>query len=471
MDMPFLPRLFLMQHVNNGPYLSVVASPPANRPSGLIRPDESQFGSPRAKFAAETSQTGDASLVHIRSCYNNKYWVAREQDRVFWIAASADKPEEDQTNPGCTLFRTSRHTNSSGKPSFQLFCISRSMYLFHIAGAAGGLAAALTWGPMFPAVDWQTLLILPSQVSFGSEELKDQYLCSRVIDKHYNYHRFESGLDIGSLLVAHELFPTHDGNYRIKNLHFGRFWRLGTRWIWADAADNNHTSEATFSFVKLNDAQSIAVRNLGNNLFCAPDTREGKVNCLRAEHPTIIGRTRLLVEERVLKREIQNIQYRYSDVRIYEEGLEEVSNAIGVNKDPMFPATMILSLRKTESLSTYWSNSISLNLNVNAELKVTPIPLIVEGKLQWSVDFEYTYEWRKERTTTTTTQVFYVVVVPPLTTVKVTLMCTKAACDVPYSYTQRDLLPNGQWVTTVKDDGIYNGFNTDNFYFYSERVN
>jgi hypothetical protein len=60
---------------------------------------------PLTRFFVETSSKHDG-LVHIRCGYNNKYWVAEKRHGdEWWIASSADKPEEDLSQESCTLFQ------------------------------------------------------------------------------------------------------------------------------------------------------------------------------------------------------------------------------------------------------------------------------------------------------------------------------------------------------------------------------
>ncbi|KAK9090505.1 hypothetical protein Sjap_023682 [Stephania japonica] len=47
--------------------------------------------SPNAKFEVKRAKCNE-KLVHIRCCYNNKYWVRKSQG---WIVAEAEAPEED----------------------------------------------------------------------------------------------------------------------------------------------------------------------------------------------------------------------------------------------------------------------------------------------------------------------------------------------------------------------------------------
>ncbi|KAM7469799.1 hypothetical protein LguiA_007982 [Lonicera macranthoides] len=58
--------------------------------------------SPYAKYEVEMAKTG-GGLVHIKSCYNNKYFT-RWSTHHWWIVAGADEPEEDKSKWSCTLF-------------------------------------------------------------------------------------------------------------------------------------------------------------------------------------------------------------------------------------------------------------------------------------------------------------------------------------------------------------------------------
>ena len=53
--------------------------------------------------------------------------------------------------------------------------------------------------------------------------------------------------------------------------------------------------------------------------------------------------------------------------------------------------------------------------------------------------------------------------------VRVSLLATKGHCDVPYSYTQRDTLMNGDQVTNYYDDGIYTAVNCYNFKYETKQ--
>ncbi|XP_076889279.1 uncharacterized protein LOC143539997 [Bidens hawaiensis] len=472
--MASLPSFFVMQATSQGVFLSVQEAPPSNRPPGFLRFDVPEILSPRVKFAFERSVV-DQTLVHIRCCFTNKYWVVHDIQGQLWIGASADKPQEDRTDPVCTLFRVSQSGTQGG---FRFLSIARNM---NVASSDSGLAVVSWNEPEFRTVDWETLVILLSIIAFRSEDLDGNYLCSRVLEKRNNYHRFESGLDIGDPLVAYELFPTSDGNYRIKSLHHGKFWRKNsitdgftdvTNWIWADAEDNNNSNDTLFSFVKL-DNDVFAIRNLGNNRFCGGHTTtevKDIRDCLNAHYENISRQTKLKIEERVLKREISDVRYRLADSRIYQEELQELSHAFAINDSPDKESTITLTYSESDSITTHWTNSLSVSFGVTTTFETYHVPAITSVGVALSTEFGYAHEWGVSKTTERTRTASYTVVVPPLTTMKVTHLCSKASSDVPFSYRQRDLLPTGEWISIDKDDGVYKGANTFNFHFQSEKV-
>ena len=106
-----LPRFMALKAIYNKKYLSLTKNDPA-LPTGFIKFDENEPMSPQAKFEVEMAKSGNG-LVHIRSCYNNKYLVRQAYDK-HWIVAAADKPEEDEYKFSCTLFEPEPYDESGG---------------------------------------------------------------------------------------------------------------------------------------------------------------------------------------------------------------------------------------------------------------------------------------------------------------------------------------------------------------------
>ncbi|KAG6575365.1 hypothetical protein SDJN03_26004, partial [Cucurbita argyrosperma subsp. sororia] len=109
-----------------------------------------------------------------------------------------------------------------------------------------------------------------------------------------------------------------------------------------------------------------------------------------------------------------------------------------------------------------WNSSVSMKLGVKTTIQ-TGIPFIFEGKVEISAEFSGQYQWGETKTTSKAVETSYQVTVPPMTTVIVSLLATKGTSDVPYSYTQRDTLINGDTKTSQMDDGVYKGVNSYNF--------
>lgn len=462
--MAWLPRLVVLKSSSNHKCLSLTKDIPLV-PAGFMSCNTEQVVNPKAKFEVERASTG-TGLVHIRCCYNNKYWVTCQTSRDnIWIVASADKPEEDQSKSSCTLFEP---RFAVGESQVLFFHVERRRFT-SLWKREGTLELALYLGAgsgdVFQVVDWETLVILPPRVAFKSFE-DGKYLCSRWIEKH-PYQRFESNLDVGDPLVAKELFVTANGSLRIKDGHYAKFWRRSPNWIWADASTENMSDDTLFWPVRIQD-NVIALRNLGNNNFCGGLTTEYKTNCLNAAYRNICKESKLVVEELVLSRNIYNINFRLSDSRIYNEQVIEMDTAVAVNNSPNRDSTISLSFAEKDSRTRSWNSSVSLKLGVNTTLQVNSIPLILDGKIELSVESTTAYQWGQTTTVEQTREANYAVVVPPLTKMKVSLIASRASCDVPFYYTQRDILTDGRTVTKTMDDGLFTGINAYKFDYQNQ---
>ncbi|KAK4275746.1 hypothetical protein QN277_018777 [Acacia crassicarpa] len=245
--------------------------------------------SPYVKFEVEMAKSGNG-LVHIRCCYNNKYWVRERQDG-WWILARADKPEEDQSKWSCTLFKPI-YVDADAK-TVRFLHVQLNHYACLWMAVAAPFTTYLFAGSKDPnkdshdiytIIDWESLLIMPKHVAFKGDN--GQYLSAHLIEEH-QYLQFASN-DVGDLAVGNEIFTTSDGSIRIKSNYFGKFWRRSlTNWILANSDDTtNNNFDMLFSPIKV-DNNIIALRNLGNNYFYKRLTAEGKIDCLNARVSTI----------------------------------------------------------------------------------------------------------------------------------------------------------------------------------------
>nr|XP_043611841.1 uncharacterized protein LOC122583510 [Erigeron canadensis] len=433
--MALLPSFFVLK--SGEKYLSVREneSESSNLPPGFLKFNEEEIWSPRVKFAVEPAETGGGALVHIRSCYNNKYLVMEQFRNNLWIVASAKKTEEDRTKASCTLFEP--HSLSE-LTSIRLRHAQTRVYATHMLSPDGDtqqgmLISSSSVGSAFRAIDSKSVTVLPSIVSFKKDDKAAKYLCSR----------------------------------KIRSLP----WQAGANanWIWADAGPDNYSNETLFSVIKLDD-NVIALKNLENNSLCGPLSAENESNCMNAHYPTLTNQTRLVIEEVILQRTISKLKYRLSNSRIYGEHIIECDHAFATNDSPDEKTTVCVNFSFTNSKTSSWSNALSIKCGSKIGFEIEKIPCIVSGKVELSNEVGNTNVWGGSVVDTCTRGSTYSVPVPKLTTMKVTMLCTKASCDVPFSYTQTDLLPSGMTVSTRKDDGLFTGINSYNVHYKSKVV-
>ncbi|KAG5554534.1 hypothetical protein RHGRI_012176 [Rhododendron griersonianum] len=434
---------------------------------GLLQFSGEEIVSPYAKFAVEAAKYGQG-LVHIRCCYNNKYWQRSSEDNL-WIAAVGDQPEEDKCKWSCTLFEPlyveAASTVTDAKTvrfrHVQLgnyACLWRAAAPYESCLCAAAPTVDGDSCDVYTIVNWQSLLILPKRVAFKG--CNGNFLTSSWIEDHP--YLASTCSDIGDITVGNEVITTGDGSVRIKSDYHGRFWRRSPNWIWADNASNStEDSDTLFWPIKVDSSNVIALRNLGNKNFCKLLTTEGKTYCLNAAVSTITNEARLEVHETVFSRRIYNCNYRLTDARIYGKTLLTMATGEAINYNDE-PSSFSTKLSYTKTKSSTWNYSVSLKLGVKTTFE-TGIPYILDAKLELSAEVTGTVGWGDTETSTTTVETVYNVTVPPKTKVTVSALATQGTCDVPFSYSQTDNLPDGTSITYNKNDGVYTGINSYNF--------
>ncbi|KAM1778300.1 hypothetical protein ACFX1S_040022 [Malus domestica] len=472
---PELPRYMVLQSKYNAKYLSYVKEDVQIH--GFLKFSGEEVVSPYAKLQVEMAKSSGASkgLVHIRCCYNNKYWVRWSQTH-HGIVAGADEPQEDESKWSCTLFEpvyVDEHDPAQGirLRHVQLrnyACLWRTDQPYESCLFAGSETPDSDLCDVCLIVDWESLLVLPKHIAFKGDNGK--YLSAQWIES-YPYLQFSSD-DIGDPTVGNEVFQTGDGSIRIKSDHHGKFWRRSPNWIYADSELHNNENNMDMLFwpVKL-DGKFLALRNLGNNLFCKRLTTEGKYHCLNAAVPTITQEARLEVEEVVVSRSIYNVNYRVLDARIYNQSVVSMTAGDAFNRTEE-QNTVEVKLSYKNTRSSAWNTNVSLKLGIKTTFEAG-VPLIGNGKIEVSAEFGTVHQWGETATSESVVETVHKVTVPPMTMVKVSLLATRGACDVPFSYTQRDTLTNGNQNIYNMDDGVYTGVNYYSFHileFVAEHV-
>ncbi|KAL6337933.1 hypothetical protein AAG906_005398 [Vitis piasezkii] len=441
-----LPRYVVLKSKYNNKYLRYIHEDVQIH--GFLQFSGEEVVTPYSKYQVERAKNG-GGLVHIRCCYNNKYWV-RWSKNHWWIVAGADEPDEDQSSWSCTLFEPVHVDDDAQTLRFRHVQLGHYACLWRLPPPygsclfAGSTSADNDLCDVCTIIDWESLLILPKHIAFKGDN--GHYLSARKIEGH-PYLEFASS-DIGDPTVGNEVFTTHDGSVRIKSDYFGRFWRRSPNWIWADSDDSTTNNSDTLFWPVRVDNNVVALRNLGNNNFCKRLTTEGKTSCLNAA-----------VAELVLSRNIYNVNFRLMDARIYDQSVIVMTTAEAINRTHE-PHTQQVKLSYTETKSRTWKGSVSLKLGVKITME-SGVPFIANGKLEISSEFSVT----------TAMETMYNVTVPAMTRVTVSMIGTKGSCDVPFSYTQRDTLTDGKIVVDNMDDGVYVGVNCFNVKYETKEEN
>ncbi|XP_027341707.1 uncharacterized protein LOC113854721 [Abrus precatorius] len=446
-----LPRLIALQRKGtDDKYLRLVHKD--KKLQGFLQNSGDEIVSPYTKFETERSKS-DENLVHIRCCYNNKYLV-RSSEEDNWIVVAAHEPEEDKSKWSCTLFQPCV-TDADGS-SFSFLHVQHGGYL-DIDADLNCLCIRqvdIASAQSFKVLNMESSVILPQHVTFKG--YNDLYLSARVIQSH-PYHQFASD-DIYDSTIRYEVFRLSNGNVRIKSNHFGKFWRRSPNWIWADSDDTTaNNSDTVFWPVKIKD-NVIALKNLGNNRFCNALTTEGKTNCLNALEAEVNIWSHLQLYEVVSKREIYNVTFYTENAKIYDvSGGTTVTKEVDNKTQNEEQGTVSFSYKETKSST--WNASHAWSVDVSTTIK-TGIPILAEGAISISSSYSGEYSWGETMEQSTEISTNLTVKLPPMTRTKVTLIVTKGAIDVPFSYTQRDTLFSGKIVTSQFEDGLFTGVNT-----------
>ncbi|TVU26942.1 hypothetical protein EJB05_29518, partial [Eragrostis curvula] len=251
-----------------------------------------------------------------------------------------------------------------------------------------------------------------------------------------------------------------DGSIRIKSDYYGMYWKLSPNWIWVDSSDITSSNRDTlFRPVKIGEG-TYALQNLGNGNYCHRLTADYKQSCLNASSPSIGREAYLTVEEAVLSRRIFDIQYRTKEAKIHNEKVITLTSREAINSTTTADK-MTLGLKYTIAKERKWDSSVSMKFGVKTTLQAG-IPEVASVGIEIETEFSSTYDWGQSIQDTVEDSTDYEVTVPPSTKVKVSVVATQATCDIPFSYTQEDVLTTGETVKTTFNDGIYRGVNSYN---------
>ncbi|XP_008460024.1 uncharacterized protein LOC103498962 [Cucumis melo] len=467
-----LPKFIGLQCKNyNNKYLRYVYED--NEAHGLQQFSSDTVVSGYAKFQVEKAKMGKG-YVHIRSLYNNKYWVRRSPTE-FWITANADEPDENEFTWTCTLFEPIPvdGCNNSGL-TIRLRHVNLSHYLCLWRIPPPYEACMFAASPdhdesrldIFTVFDWDSLFVLPKFIAFKGDNGK--YLRKNRF-QGMNYLTFDMS-DISDSDVKNKVFPTSfgDGTVAIESVSYDNFWSREhcDHWVVAGSCNCNANDPNSFFFPVKISKNVVALRNLGDNLFCKRYDDKGVVDGLSAISPTITLEAKLEVYELVSQRAIGNVEFHLLDGRIYDKKVITVATGFAENRSDQ-PDVIAVKLSYNNTRVSAWSSTVSVKLNVETCVIESSIPIIFEETLAIGPEsFSGEYDWGEDKNLTKKVETVHKVLVQPCSKVRVNLVATQASYDVPFSYTQNDTLISSNLITTYKmEDGIYKGVNLYNFKF------
>ncbi|CAO2821344.1 unnamed protein product [Amaranthus hypochondriacus] len=418
---------------------------------------------PRVKFAVENGPDG---LVHIRCCYNNKYWT-RASAMEDYITPSASEAIEDKNKWNCTLFKPVLIQDSTLSVEF----IHNQTGRFIATTILKTDACVLHIGPShldnghdhirFQVFDYGSLVKLPQYVAFKGDNGK--FLITDYLNRISYGHKF-AGNCLSDKRTKHEIFSNIEGHILVKNVDADKFWRfrrLATKMIAPDGTSRRDKASKV-EVIQLHEPNVVSLRIPSDKVFIG---RGFDITNLRhALLPigtTVTPETRLEVVEPILNRRVDHVKYRPEHSRIYEKTPETIHKA-EIPNDTHLEHQHSIEISYTKSKTSSWNNGIILTSSVKTTFK-TCTACLVDGQVEISTQISEELKWGECMQSSEQVKSTYIVPVPARHKTIVTTMVTKAKCDIPFSYVQTDTFYDGSKKTTQFDDGVYTSNETYDF--------
>ncbi|KAI3856776.1 hypothetical protein MKX03_022390 [Papaver bracteatum] len=447
-----LPKYVIIQSNLNNVYVHLYTGNPSV-PNALRYTGDYSFDlDTRFEVVPATTGTG---LIHIRCLRNNKYW-ANFGTGNNWVASMVDKPQENQSDTHCTLFQPI-FVNSDDNRTIKLRHVGTGSYVRLFYGG-GHYDHALCLLPddakdVCTFIDWESVVVLPDLI-----RIKGVNIGNHLQAYEDGFLDYNSQADNTSL-YDYEVSPSRDGGIRLKSSRFGKYWMdMDTSdWVLLQKVSTTVHDANTVFLPTIIGGNRIIMRSLRNGLFCNRHNADGKNNCLATLHTWPDDWSHMDIEEPVISRKINDVIYHLTDARIYDEKNVALISDDSSNKTKN-PLVSELNLKTTVSNSASWSTSVTLGLGVKMTV-AAGVPDIASGTLEISGEVTKSSEWGGTQTETIEVGTVKTITVASMTRLKASLMAKRVSYDIPFSYTQRDILKNGSTKITEKNDGLFTGHN------------
>ncbi|XP_074305513.1 uncharacterized protein LOC141640729 [Silene latifolia] len=256
-----LPSIVCLKSVYNNKYLRYRSEDVQTH--GLLQFSGDKVMDSLAQFEVVTATIG-GGLVHLKSRYTNKFLV-RWSPNHYWITASAEKPNEDQTSWACTLFKPTFIDGTTNKVRLLHVQLGHYACLWRIDAPFDSCLFAGSKDPdrdscdIVTVVDWLSINKLPKNVAFKGTESGKYLGVVTVWEGSFLQFSFDNPNDPK---CAHEVITSSDGTIVIKSKYNGKFWRLGDGdWIMADLAEPGNNANAMFR-ANVVDVGVVALLNM-----------------------------------------------------------------------------------------------------------------------------------------------------------------------------------------------------------------
>ncbi|KAI3862019.1 hypothetical protein MKW92_016323 [Papaver armeniacum] len=367
----------------------------------------------------------------------------------------ADKPEENLSNKYCTLFEPVfvnsknlmiRHVSTgyyvrfymkSGYPSDGLLNLSPESYGEDVCSF----------------IDWENVVMLPDLIRIKGDNGNHLEAYGGV--GYMDYNRKADN----STFFDYEVSPSRDGGIRLKGVYHGKYWTNMDTSIWVllkEASDDVHETSTVF-LPTVVDGNRIFMKSLMDGKFCNRFTTDEKTSCLAALEKYPDQWSSMEIEEPVISRKIYNVRYHLTDARLYNEKTLALVTDDSSNYTQT-SLTSTLNLKTTVTNTTNWSNSTTLKAGVKMTCTVG-VPGVSSGAIEISAEVTESKSWGETHSESQEVGSLKTITVPPMTRVKGSLMATRVSYDIPFSYTQHDVLKNGTTKDYEKNDGVFTGHN------------
>ncbi|KAI3897163.1 hypothetical protein MKW92_010383 [Papaver armeniacum] len=377
----------------------------------------------------------------------------------------AVKPEENNSDKHCTLFQPVFDvSNSNSNRVVRLRHVNTGNYV----GCHNGInntsycRGCLTLLPKFQPgeaadvctfIDWESVVMLPDYIRIKGDN--GDYLKAMGGDGLMGYfHEADN-----SSVFDYEVSPSRDGGIRLKSVHVDKYWTGKDKKDWVKLRQASLTVHETNNvFIPtLLDGNRIIMRCLKNGMFCNRPSRTRSVFlAAQANYPDKY--CSMEIEEPVISRRIESVKYHLNDARLYNEKILALITDDSINRT-QHPITSQLDLKTTVSNTTNWSISVTLKRVVKMTGTLGVPHLIKSGSLEISSESTKSWNWGETETESIEVGNMKIITVPPMTRLEAKLMATRLSYDIPFSYTQRDVLMNGSTKISKKNDGLFTGHN------------